>query len=250
MYKKNLLWSLLFFIIHSACDKIKASIVLFESCFSWNMSFVSSILAEEELAKLIILPIARELGEVKNIISNKKHNYYKHPIKQKIFTTFWLQNRSFEEIETLKQKSLYVWIDKNLKSTWHQIKPLQAKEELQHAVNLLYYFSNKLVLNAEIDEKSKEIIRKTVYLTLELLNHRLLWIISINDDLIKKQVEMMSSNTLHIDEDGTRIIMTDPFSIISLFKFCFRENYKNHLKNIGNLSYDELCQYCLNSIKL
>jgi hypothetical protein len=53
--------TLLFNIIYSACDKINAASALLKTKYSWNMAFVTTIIAEEELAKLIILPILWEI---------------------------------------------------------------------------------------------------------------------------------------------------------------------------------------------
>lgn len=114
--------SLVFFIIYSACDKINASITLFKSLYWWNMSFFSSILAQEELAKLILLPLLWEVWEVDKIAQGKPSVFFNHCIKQRVFTSFWLQNRSHKEIEILKQQAIYVGIDTSHKSNWKRIK--------------------------------------------------------------------------------------------------------------------------------
>lgn len=242
--------SIVFFVIYSACDKINASIVLLKSLYWRNMSFFSSILAEEELAKLILLPLLWEVGEIQNIITGKCSIYFNHWIKQKIFTTFWLQNRSYKEIEKLKQKSIYVGIDNNQKSDWKRISPNEAKQELQHAIQLLFYFWNKILLNPDFWKESKEAIKKTMYMTFWLVKKELSEIISIDESLIKKQIQLMNTwgRKTKIDKDGVKLIISDPFIVVSLFKFCFPESYKRHIKNILWLDYNGLCSYIMDKI--
>lgn len=81
-----------------------------------------------------------------------------------------------------------------------------------------------------------------------LVKKELSHVIKIDESMINKQVDIMKQRGKPIDSDGVKLIMSDPFAIISLFKFCFPKTYKMHLKNILQLDYDGLCSYCVKHI--
>lgn len=98
---------LLMNIILSAGEKIIDAAVLLKTRHSYRGSWYLTILAEEELAKIVVLPFAERAGNSAEI-AEKPSVLYRHPIKQKIFTTYGLQNRDFLNIEALKQECVYV----------------------------------------------------------------------------------------------------------------------------------------------
>ncbi len=124
-------------IFANAAMKIVGAIDLHVSGYSCNLAYFASIIAQEELAKLVILPIANELGDLNDVISNRNSDYFKHGVKQKLFTSFGLQNRTHDDVERIKQECLYVGVDKDLTPVLRQISKQESLEEIKHATLLL-----------------------------------------------------------------------------------------------------------------
>jgi hypothetical protein len=98
---------LLMNIILSAGEKIIDAAVLLRTGHSYRDAWYLTILAEEELAKIVVLPFAERAGNSAEI-AERPSVLYSHPVKQKIFTTYGLQNRDYSSIEALKQECIYV----------------------------------------------------------------------------------------------------------------------------------------------
>lgn len=235
-------------IIENATFKIVSAIELYANKYSYNDAFFLCIIAEEELAKMIILPIARELGEMDQIINNNRKNaYYNHAIKQKIFTNFGLQNRTHEKIESIKQSCLYVGIDFEQKPHFIHIKPVDVFNEIKYTVLLFTNVYRVIFFEEEFSEffkKSTEffmkIIRSCVPDILPDLENEIL----VEADRLSKLNKKELKNYYH------KSIVTNPYELIKIFKILFKDDYKKRLKEVGYFTLPELETYFKKTSKI
>jgi len=234
---------LLFTIIENAIYKTISSIELYCTEYAYNESYFLAVIAEEELAKLIIIPIAKELNELDDLFNNRKSAYFNHVIKQKIFTSFGLQNRSHNEIEKLKQTCLYVGSDKKLKSNFIKMKPKKVYLEIKHTVQLLTSFVFTMMKSKSL---SKDLKNSVLFLSKllkgcveEKLPELKVDILKEIDSAEKKYKHSPKKRQYRLHQE----IFTNPYELIEIFKAIYKKDYKKHLQKIKKLSYDEMVQY-------
>ncbi|MCH7529680.1 AbiV family abortive infection protein [Patescibacteria group bacterium] len=227
-------------IFQNATQKLISAVALYSTKYSYNEAYFLSIIAQEELSKLIILPIARELGEIDEIINNRSSVYYKHSVKQKIFTNFGLQNRTHEDLERIKQSCLYVGVNSKHKPSFSMIKPDVTLKEIKHTV--LFFVNNYSIILRE-ETFSKE-AKKGVDFFMKIIHGCIIDKLPEVDIDIKKDVDDLHKMTRSELEDKIhKKLLTNPYELIRIFKAVFKENYKKHLKEIGYFSIPELEKY-------
>lgn len=234
---------LLFTIVENAIYKTTSAIELYCTKYAYNQAFFLAIIAEEELAKLVIIPIAKELDELADLFNNRRSAYFNHGIKQKIFTSFGLQNRTHNGIEKLKQECLYVGADSKLKPNFRKINPKTAYSEIKHTAQLLTSSVYKILQAKTLSDDFK----KSVIFLLNLLKG------CIEDKLpdLKKDIlkeinnieKKFKRNPSKAQHRLHQEIFTNPYELIEIFKAIYQKDYKNHLRKIKNLSFDEMVQY-------
>ena len=227
---------LIFAIIFNAQEKLIASIKLFKLGISFSTAYFLAIIAEEEIAKLILLPIAKELGEIDDLITDRKSSYFNHKIKQRIFSSYGLQNRSHEDIENLKQSCLY--IGKGQKSTY--IKPDIVYEELKHALKLYSRFVIEIsVTGTHFSDDFKEAVTTLTRLTLR--------------DCIKHEIPQLIDDVFTEDdkndsEDGLVELkyedyFSNPYLLIEILKSVIGDRYRQFLRETKDMSFDNMVQH-------
>lgn len=234
---------LLFAIIDNVVQKIVSSIELYCSKYAYPSAYFLAVISEEELAKLILLPLARELGEIKELISSRDSLYFKHGLKQKIFTSYGLQNRSAEDIEKIKQKCLYVGMDDNLKPIYARISPKETYLEIKYSTRLLTDFVHKILSTKEFSQDFKRVV---IFLLKILRAHgknklpRLLKDIANEAD---KAFLELKKDPKRAEERFHKELFSNPYILIDIFKALFKKDYKKHLRNMKKLSFHDMVQY-------
>lgn len=242
---------ILFGILFNAVYKTVSAIELYKSKTSFAEAYFLAIVAEEELAKLIILPIAQELGEINVIVDQlkkgkKKHAYFNHQIKQEIFTSFGLQNRSNEDIEKIKQMCLYVGLNENGEVQYHNkhVKPQQCYKEIKNTLNLLVYFTENTILSTKtISLDLKKIIMPLMTMLSGCVQDRVPEMAKEALKEIKQKEEELKKNGEKRKTEIACRIFTNPFSLIDFFKFVYKKDYKEHLRNIKYSSLSTIAKY-------
>lgn len=227
-------------IFQNTTQKIVAAVDLYLNKYSYSEAYFLSIIAQEELAKLVILPIAKELGEMDEVINNRSSAYYRHSLKQKIFTNFGLQNRTHDEIEILKQSCLYVGVNSENKPILKVIKPDIVLAEIKHTVLFLTKNYRDMLFEETFSEKSK----KAVGFFMEIIRGCIIDRLPEISDAIVKNADEMNKKTKEEKEYEThKALFTNPYELVKIFKALFKEDYKKHLKEIGYFSITELEEY-------
>jgi hypothetical protein len=88
------------------------------------------VIAQEELAKIIMLPLAKELDELSDLVNNRSSGFYDHRIKQKLFASYGMQKPNHQDIEQLKQSCLYVGVSEDGEPRFTKIQPEEARKEV------------------------------------------------------------------------------------------------------------------------
>ncbi len=201
------------------------------------------MIAEEELAKLILLPIAKELDDFEDLLNNRRSSYFNHRIKQKLFTSFGLQNRKHNEIETLKQECLYVGADKQLKPTRRMVTPKNAYLEIKHTVKLLLDSAKNIMSTDELSNDLKKIIMFTLNLLKGCILEKMP---ELAKDMLDEIEKIESEHAMKPEMKGHWLneqLVTNPYSLIGIFKAIYKKDYKKHLGIINKMSSDEVIEY-------
>ena len=234
---------LLFTIIENAVFKTVSAIKLHSTKYAYNQAYFLTVIAEEELAKLIIIPIAKELDELDNLFNNRQSAYFNHGIKQKIFTSFGLQNRTHNGIEKLKQECLYVGSDSNLNPKFRKISPEDTYIEIKHTVQLLINFVGKML---KVKTFSKDFKKSIVFLSSLLRGCIKDELPSLKKDILRETSNIESKIKKNSTEAQYRLhqeIFTNPYELIEVFKAIYKKDYKKHLRKIKKLSFNDMVQY-------
>lgn len=227
---------LIFAIVFNAQEKLIASIKLYKLGISFSTAYFLAIIAEEEIAKLILVPIAKELGEIDELMTNRKSGYFNHKIKQRIFSSYGLQNRSYEDIENLKQSCLY--IGKGQKSAF--IKPEVVYEELKHALKLYSRFVIEIsATGTYFSNDFKDAVSTLTRLTLR--------------GCIKSELPQLIDDVFAEDDKsdlGKGLVelkyedyFTNPYLMIEILKSAIGDKYKQFLKETKHMSFDDMVQH-------
>ena len=242
---------LYFEIFKNAIEKLMASIELYVSGTSYSSSYFLAIIAQEETSKLIIIPLSLEIEEVKNLVGNKRSDYFNHSFKQKIFTSYGFQDRSHKTIENLKQSLLYIGAEENLTPKFNEISAEESYGEIKNAMQFLIV---RILFGIQQDTKkfSKEFKESTLHASFVLREFSNQKLPRLKNDLLaesnKMEIEMKSMKEKDAQEQSLRQLFSQPFNMIALCKIIFRDEYTKHLKIIKKMSFDEAIRYiCINA---
>ena len=152
----------LFAVVENVIQKMTASVVLYDTKFAYTSAYFLAIIVQEELAKLILLPIAKELDELSNLISNRRSAFYSHRAKQKLISTYGFFKKNWKELEKRKQKCLYVEFDKMEMPNYCRISREECYEEIKSAL-WAYQYQMKCISSEK--KFSKDFIKALLFLT-------------------------------------------------------------------------------------
>jgi AbiV family abortive infection protein len=224
----------------NATQKILSSVNLYNTKHSYNESYFYAVISQEEMAKLVILPLACELDELDGVLKSRRSPFYNHSIKQKVFTTFGLQNRTYEDIEEIKQSSLYVGINNEGQPVINIIKPEIVLEEIKHSC--LFLVNNYQNLKAQesfssTTHKGLDFFMKIVY---ECIKNELP---EINKMITEDSKSIDDLDSEDLSNLKTKRLFMNPYNLIGMFKAVFKKDYKKHLKIVSNYSFEEIEEY-------
>ena len=101
-------------IFKNAFEKLQAATLLYSNQF-YNSSYFLSVIAKEEISKIIIVNIAAETDKLDEL-EIRPSDFYNHKIKQRIATSYNTLEQPKRNLEQIKQSSLYVGIKKGGKA--------------------------------------------------------------------------------------------------------------------------------------
>jgi AbiV family abortive infection protein len=243
---------LYFRIFKNATEKLMASIELYVSGISYSSSYFLAIIAQEEAAKLIILPLFIEAGGVEKILNTKRKSpYFNHRFKQKIFASYGFQGRSHEVIENLKQSLLYIGSEDDLTPKFNEMSQQDCYKEIKIAMQFLIV---QILFGIQQDTKKYSKVYKelTLNISFALREISMQKLPQLKTDMLvesnKIAAEMKSKKDNDQKEQSLRQFFSQPFNLIELCKILFRDDYKKHLNIIKEMSFDEAMRYiCTNA---
>lgn len=241
---------IIFNIVFNAAYKIMDAMTLFKTGRSYPTSYFLAVIAEEELAKLVILPFAKETGDVEEVMTKRKSPFFRHPIKQKIFTSYGLQNRTHEDIEDLKQKCMYVGNETFAKDITEELVYNEIKSSLKLLANLgLRQIQISKHFSKDFKKANfllmKNIVGGAMDDLMPGIKKEIIEEVSEQDDEI---VNLTNEEILKNEEARKRLVLTPPL-FIDLIKFVFPKSYKQFFKRILKMSYEEVVKYTDEHIK-
>jgi|GEM_PF-6756386 len=98
---------LLFPLFLNAANKLMAAMYLYKAGIFYDSAFVLTVVAEEELAKTILIPIALETDSLDGLFSKRDGVYFHHKKKQKLASLLTLFEKDGSKTEARKQAALY-----------------------------------------------------------------------------------------------------------------------------------------------
>lgn len=227
--------------VDNAVDKIIAGITLYCSGLSYSSSFFLTVIAEEELAKLYLLPILDEFGGLEEALSNKRSAFYDHRVKQRIFSSYVYFKRKPDEIEDIKQSALYVGLNKKGQIDFCRIKPEVCFNEIKNAVWLFQYQMKHI---AEEKTLSKKLVKACLFLNnilADCIKEKVPDLVEVMElDIISaKKAINKSKNSKEIS--FYEALFKNPYEQIRILKYSLGEDrYKEFLKKTHKLSFEDL----------
>ena len=232
--------SLLLDVFRNAVFKFVSAITLYTEKISYNDAWYLCVLAEEELAKMFILPVARELDELKHITNERKHPYYRHALKQKIFVTRGMQNRDFESIEKMKQKMMYVGVKDDGSTDYGFVPPKQLLDEIRHCALLIAHTYADILSQQEFDKNFKKGMKFFMDIAYGCVQDNLP---QVNELINKEADDLDLKDESELKELKMQRLISNPYYLIGMCKAVFKEDYKVHLREMSLLSFPELETY-------
>ena len=227
-------------IIDNVVEKISASLILYNTKSNYNSSFFLAIIAQEELAKLIMLPIAREIGNVDELLSSRKGGFYSHKIKQKLFSSYTFFERNWEVIEDKKQNSLYSGINDENKIENPEITREECFQELKNGI-FVFQYQMKVIEDSKIFPQ--HFINILLGKTSELgkvvgWNIPDLGMAFFRD--VDKAVEEMVEDKNKAKTKMLESLFKNPYNMVEIIKAALGNDYKDFLRKIQGLSFSEM----------
>ncbi|MDN5275933.1 MAG: hypothetical protein JWN33_582 [Candidatus Saccharibacteria bacterium] len=223
---------LLMNLILNAGEKLIDAASLFKTGYSWRNCWFLTVIAEEEVAKLIIIPFANYAGTLKNLLEGKSI-LYRHPVKHKIFATYGLQNRDYSKIESLKQSYLYVKPQLQTGTELPVVSKEQALIEITHAVKL---FDTIAVINmlssSTLSDEFKSLLRKY---------HKSIFVPAMRD-LLPEIVREMNTHYEGPEPSLMEVLQRYPLLFAEMMTYAIPDQYVEFFKRIEGKSYDRMME--------
>jgi len=221
---------LLMNIILSAGEKITDAAVLLRTRYSYRNSWYLTILAEEELAKIVVLPFAERAGNSAEI-AERPSVLYRHPIKQKIFTTYGLQNRDYLNIEALKQECVYV--APRVGGKLRVVTADEASDEIEKSILLFNQLAvNNILIAQSPSDEFRIILQKYVGMIFAPA------IKYLAPDVAKKIMVNFNKPTSKITL--VEAVKRHPLLFAEMIVDALPKTYPEFFTDIQGLSYDEM----------
>lgn len=233
----------LFAVVENVVQKITAATVLYDTKFAYTSAYFLAIITQEELAKLILLPIAKELGELSNLISNRRSAFYSHRAKQKLISTYGFFKKNWRELEKRKQKCLYVEFDERGMPNYCRISREECHEEIK-SVLWAYQYQMKCISSEK--KFSKDFIRALLFLTKILGGCVQDKLPNLHREMMeeaKKAVVKMKKNKKLAEKEVLESIFKNPYELIRVVKNAIGSDYKVFLRKIQKMSFGEMVQH-------
>lgn len=246
----------------NAGEKIINAAVLFNTKHAYRESLFLLLIAQEELSKFILLPFANAADQLNELTDIRKHKgpYFNHRIKQEVFTSFGLQNRTFEQLEEIKQNCLYAGIDKTGRVGRHVAKHEDTHDELCHATKLYIHLAVYNLMYAKPLQVSPELKKILAGFTNGIFIPALknivpTVIVDTQNYTLKRNnedMDILSSITqgdIVANRNFHQLLITSPFMYTDMLSYVLGpDDYKNYFKEIVGMNIDEMVKHLKNYI--
>lgn len=243
---------LLFPLFMNAANKLMAALTLCKTEIFYDCAFALTIIAEEELAKTILVPIALETNSADDLFSKRDGAYFHHKKKQKLAAVISLLEKDSAKTEDRKQQALYMANNGNGMHGMN-VKKKECVEEIVHAIVLFY--SQLLFLEAEnknsgCSKISNKLVRAVLSLTHLIeacMKENAPYVrASINKTMLKLKNKPINKRVT--DDNSMKFACDSPYERIKLFKTLFEENYGKKLQETISMSAEEVKRFLLQEV--
>lgn len=230
-------------VIKNVVEKLTAAIILYDSKLSYTSSYYLTVITEEELAKLYILPIVNEFESLQEALADRKSAFYSHKIKQRIFSSYVYFDRNWEGIEDKKQSILYVGLNKNGKVGFCYIKQEECLREIYNAVWVFLYQMKHITQEKTL---SKQFVDVCLFLNSILagcIKDKIPSVITNIKSDTDRAVKIMSQNKKKAESAYYESLFKNPYEQIRILKNALgNDKYKNFLKRTHKLSFEDMVE--------
>lgn len=234
---------LLFPIIENGIQKLIASIILYETKIAYTSSYFLVVIAQEELAKLILIPIAKEIGGLDDLLRNRKDGFFNHRVKQKLFSTYGFFERKWEGIEDKKQNCLYTTKDDKGGIKHCSISKEECYKEIKNAI-WVYQYQMKVISNENIFTKDfKKILLFMTKLLGGCIKDKIPQLIEDFKRDADRAAEDLKKNKNKTKDKFLESLFKNPYRMIEIIKHGLGPKYKQFLSEIKNKSFQEMVQH-------
>ncbi|HSW96231.1 MAG TPA: AbiV family abortive infection protein [Candidatus Saccharimonadales bacterium] len=226
--------------IYNIIEKTTASIALYKTKYSYPSSYYLAIIAQEEVAKLFMLPLINEFGGLDEVVRNKRSPFYNHKIKQKIFSSFVYFQRNWESLEEKKQATLYVGFKSNNDFGRLTISPEENYNEIKNLV-WVYFFQTKHMVKEPYSKYFLKVFNFSNNILIGCLKDQMPELLEDMKKEMDKAVKRISKSKESIISTYYEDTFKNPYELIRIYKKLYKgDDYKNFIKRTYKLSFQEL----------
>jgi len=193
-------------VVKNVNEKISAASVLYSKKINFNSAFFLLIIAQEEMAKLFLIPIANEIGELNNLLFDRGGPFYSHKVKQRIYSSYNFLERKLDEIDAKKQQSLYVGKINNRIGTL-QISHKKCFEEIKNTIALQQYQLKNISQSNKFEKKFIDTLLKLTEDLGKIVNSNVPRLAKVYFDDVKKEVNRMRKNNKTFEKNITNLFL-------------------------------------------
>jgi len=235
---------LIFTLFMNAAYKLMAAMHLYKAGIFYDSAFALTVIAEEELAKTILVPIALETDSADELFSKKDGAFFNHRKKQKLAAVISIFEKDGSKIEERKQQALYM---ANSDNGMHgmNVKKKECSEELVHCIFL--FFSQLSFLESAKDSYPQKVSKNLADAALSLfhlisscMQENALDVARAAKNKIKSEAKNAKNSKRILDKNSIKFGLQSPYERIELFKTLFGVSYKQKLLETITMSTSEI----------
>lgn len=227
---------LIFTISFNVIQKLMAAAILYESKLAYPSSYFLAVIAEEELAKLILIPILNETGQLNKI--KKGDSFFHHKSKQKIICSYGYFKKNWEKIEETKQGCLYTGIAKGEHAC--TISEQQCYKEIKDAVWSFQYQMKCIASEKTLSEDLKKILLQISKWLGGCLQEKIPSLGKESWEEMNKEVGKLKKNKKKAENAFLESLFKNPYELIRISKAALGKDYKAFLSKIQNKTFEEM----------
>jgi hypothetical protein len=205
-----------------------------------SLSFYLAAVAQGELAKLLLLPFAWDTPDLSGLLENIDSSFVSQSIRDKIFQSYGLKYRSGADIDSLSLRYIFV----RDQQEYPQAVDEESLREIISCSDSLVKFIIRLIFQSNFPKEMKEdfmfLLRNLDECSSRCLLRDGNWLAGNASDMLEKINGGLGQEELYRD------MFTNPYTLTTIFKDAFGEEYKEYLSKAMDMGFEDMVDY-LNS---